>query len=363
MRRNAWVLLGGPPEAPGGLAGPPPRSRREVDLSLVRSLDWPAPMLLKVLYHGNCFDGCVSAALFSRFFAEHEGKDTITAFQPLQHKDGDPFPPGAFDGDVNACVDFRFSPSPDLHWWFDHHASAFQPASDRAYFESDRSGRKFWDPTAPSCAGLIARTLEARFGWSAPDRADLLRWADVIDAARFPSAAMAVRLEEPALRIMALVEATRDPALPTRLIEALRFGDLHQIASERFVADPLAPILERHFSSTERMRQLARLRGGVVEIDLSESGIEGASKFIAYDLFPQARYAVVISVDAKRSKVSVGSNPWSTTRREHDISKICEKYGGGGHPAVGAVSLDPDRLLDARRIAREIAEMLREEHT
>jgi hypothetical protein len=318
-------------------------------------------MHLKVLYHANCFDGCASAAIFSRFFAEREGDQlTGTTLQPVQHQQGDPFPAGIFDGDVNACVDFRFSPSPDLHWWFDHHASAFQPASDREVFERDASGHKFWDPAAPSCTGFIARTAGERFGWRAPDLDELVRWADVIDAARFPSAAVAVRLEQPALRIMTLLEATHDPLLPTRLITALRSRPLGEIAAEPWVAEPLRPILDRHFRSIETVRQLARVTDGVVEFDLSESGIEGANKFIAYDLFPDARYTVVVSRDRKRSKVSVGSNPWSTVPRKHDISKICEKYGGGGHPVVGGVSLDPDRILDARRVAREIAEMLRD---
>jgi hypothetical protein len=318
-------------------------------------------MRLKVLYHANCFDGCASAAVFSRFFAERQDRRlTTTTLQPVQHQQGDPFPPGAFDADVNACVDFRFSPSPGLHWWFDHHVTAFQPATDRAIFELDTSGQKFWDPAAPSCAGFIARTLEARFGWRAPDLDELLRWADVIDAARFPSAAVAVRLAEPALRIMSLLEATHDPALPPRVIDALRSRPLAEIAAEPWVAEPLGPILDRHFRSIETVRKLARVKDGVVEIDLSESGVEGTNKFIAYDLFPDARYTVVVSRDSKRSKVSVGSNPWSTVPRTHDIARICEKFGGGGHPVVGAVSLGPEHILDARRLAREIAEMLRD---
>ena len=317
-------------------------------------------MRLKVLHHANCFDGCASAAIFGRFFAEREGRRLeATTYFPLQHAQRDPFPPGAFDADVNACVDFRFSPSPALHWWFDHHQSAFQPASDRAAFERDASGQKFWDPTAPSCAGFMARTLEARFGWTAPDLAELLRWADVIDAATFPSAAMPVRLEEPALRIMALLEATQDPSLQVRIIEALRARPLGEIAAERWVTTPLAPILERHFRSIETVRRLARVEGGVVEIDLSETELQGTNKFIAYELFPEARYTVIVSRDPKRAKVSVGSNPWSKVPRTHDIARICERYGGGGHPVVGAISLEPDRLLDARRVAGEIAGMLR----
>jgi hypothetical protein len=317
-------------------------------------------MQLKILYHGNCFDGCASAALLGRFLAEREGgRLSGIRVQPLQHQQGDPFPPDAFDADLNACVDFRFSASPRLHWWFDHHASAFPTPTDRAAFEADRSGRKFWDPTAPSCTGFLARTAGERFGWRAPDLDDLVRWADVIDAARFPSAAVAVRLEEPALRIMTLLEATRDPALPSRIIEAMRSRPLAEIAAEPWVTRPLDPILDRHARAVETYRRLAKVSGGVVTVDLADTGIESANKFIAYDLFPEARYTVVVSRDPGRSKVSVGSNPWGRPPRAHDISRICERYGGGGHPVVGAVSLPPDRTDEARRIAAEIAETLR----
>jgi len=317
-------------------------------------------MRLKVIHHGNCFDGAASAAVFGRFFGEREGAGlSATTYLPVHHQPGNPFPADAFDADVHAVVDFRFSPSPRLDWWFDHHQSAFQPASDRAAFDADRSGQKFWDPTAPSNTGFMARTLAERFGWLAPDLADLVRWADVIDAARFPSAAVAVRLEEPALRLMTLLEATHDPAVPLRLIEGLQRRPLAEIAAEPWAAGPLEPILERHGRAMGVYERLARLSGGVVEVDLSEAGIEAPNKFIGYDLFPEARYAVVVTRDPKRAKVSVGSNPWSPGPRQHDISRICERYGGGGHPVVGAVSLPPDRLPEARRMAREIADILR----
>lgn len=317
-------------------------------------------MQLEILHHGNCFDGCASAALFARFFREREGTrlDTVR-YRPLHHQQGDPFPKDAFAGDVNACVDFRFSPSPRLHWWFDHHASAFMSPADRAAFERDDTGRKFWDPAAPSCTGFMARILAERFGFAAPDLSDLVRWADVIDAARFPSASTAVRLEEPALRIMTLLEATEDPLVQRRLVEAMQHRSLADIAREPWVAGPLGPILERHRAAIDAVRRLARVDGGVVTVDLVDAGIHGANKFIAYDLFPQARYTVVVSRDVRRTKVSVGSNPWAREPRAHDIAKLCERYGGGGHPVVGAVSLAGDRVEEARRIAAEIAAALR----
>jgi hypothetical protein len=319
-------------------------------------------MQLKVLYHGNCFDGCASAAVFSRFFGDRErGRLSDVRHVPVQHGQGDPFPRDAFDGDVNACVDFRFSPSPRLHWWFDHHASAFPSPADRAAFEADASGQKFWDPAAPSCTGFIARIAAERFGWRAPELDELVRWADVIDAARFPDPSTAVRLAEPALQIMAVLEATKDPAVPTRIIRDMQRRPLADLAADKVIAEPLGPLLARHERAVETVRRVARVEGGVVTIDLADTSVDGANKFIAYDLFPEAAYTVLVTRDAKRAKVSVGSNPWARPARPHDISKLCERYGGGGHPVVGAVSLAPDRIADARRIAGEIAATLRAE--
>jgi hypothetical protein len=314
----------------------------------------------KILYHANCFDGCASAAFLGRFLEAREGAGLERIdVQPVQHHEGDPFPPDAFDADLNAVVDFRFSPSPRLDWWFDHHQSAFQPPSLRARFEADTTGRMFWDPGAPSCTGFIARVTRERFGFEAPDLGELVRWADVIDAASFPSAEVAVRLEEPALRLMTLLEATRDPAVPGRLIEALRRQPLGEIAREPWVEEPLRPVLESHFRSIDQVRDATRMEDGVAFTDLAAAGVEAGNKFIVYYLFPRARYTVVVSQDARRAKVSVGSNPWAREPRAHDISRLCERYGGGGHPVVGAVTLDPHRVEDARRIGREIAALLR----
>jgi hypothetical protein len=319
-----------------------------------------ASVRLKILHHANCFDGCASAAYLGRFLRSRPGVpiDVLDA-QPVQHAPGDPFPAGAFDGDVNAVVDFRYSPSPRLDWWFDHHQSAFPRPEDRAHFEAHAAGQRFWDPAAPSCTGFLARVARERFGFQAPDLADLVRWADVIDAASFPSAEVAVKLEEPALRIMTWLEATREPGAQARLIEALATRPLAAIAAEPWIAGPLAPLLERHFRSIEGVRAATRVEGEVAFVDLARAGLEAGNKFIVYWLFPEARYTVVVSQDPKRAKVSVGSNPWARPARAHNIARICERYGGGGHPVVGAVSLDPSRLEEARRIAAEIAAELR----
>ena len=312
-------------------------------------------MRLRVLYHGNCFDGCSSAGIFARFYREKIARgDVEVLYRPLEHKgDAQPFPADCFDGDENVCVDFRYSQDPRLSWWFDHHASAFQLPGDEAHFRADATGRKFYDPAAKSCAKFVARVLSGQFGWDDKPLAELIEWAEIIDGALFPSAAMAVELKEPALRLMTWVENNRDQKLAEKFIGDLASRPLAEIAADPYVAGPLGPLLEQHQDNIETMRKTAELRDGVVFFDLGDKGVPAFNKFISYYLFPEARYSVGVTVGA-RAKISVGSNPWAKTPRTHDISKICERYGGGGHPVVGAVSIAKSDLARARQIAAEI---------
>ena len=317
-------------------------------------------MKLRVLYHGNCFDGSASAGLFARFFREHlaDGAAEV-AYTPMQHKgDPQPIPGGLLDGDVNACVDFRYSQDPRLNWWFDHHASAFQLAGDEAHFRADLSGQKFYDPEAKSCTKLLATSLAEHHGFDITRFTELLHWAELIDGALFPSAAMAVELGDPALRLMTWVENNRDRPLAERFIEDLTTRPLADIAADDYVARALAPLLERHAQNVEAMRRLSRLEGGVVVSNLIPAGIATINKFIVYYLHPEARYSVTVLETKERYKLSVGSNPWPKVPRTHDIAKLCERYGGGGHPAVGAISLPKTDLAAVERVAAEVTAFL-----
>jgi nanoRNase/pAp phosphatase (c-di-AMP/oligoRNAs hydrolase) len=98
-----------------------------------------------------------------------------------------------------------------------------------------------------------------------------------------------------------------------------------------------------------------------VEFDISETPISGHNKFIPYHVFPESVYTVGVSLERSRAKVSVGTNPWSQVKPGHNLARICEHYGGGGHAVVAAISFRPDEIGEARRVAREIAETLRGE--
>ena len=55
----------------------------------------------------------------------------------------------------------------------------------------------------------------------------------------------------------------------------------------------------------------------------------------------------------------MGSNPWAPEEPRHNLASICERYGGGGHARVGAISLEPGQVDQARQVAAEIATELR----
>jgi hypothetical protein len=313
---------------------------------------------VKVLFHNRCFDGVTSAALFSRFYTERIDPHVQLSYQGLVHKTGDPFPPDAFDGDVNAVVDFRYSRSPRLTWWFDHHLSAFPTPEDEADFRADRSDKKFFDPKAKSCSKFLADTVASRFGFDTGPLEELIRWADVIDSAGFRDAEEAVALEAPALQLMTAIENAPPEAegdrFLERIIREITVRPLAELAEDPEVKKVIGPVLERHKKSLGLVRERARLEGGVVFFDLADQGVEGWNKFIPYAIYPDCRYVVSLSATDQRTKISVGSNPWPRTPRTHNISQICERYGGGGHAVVGAISLPPGQIERGREICREI---------
>ena len=314
---------------------------------------------LRVCYHDNCFDGLSSAAVFSRFYRATVDPSAEIEYYGLAHKAGQQMNDDLFGPGENVIVDFKYSASEKLTWWFDHHESAFLSPADEEHFRRDTSGRKFHAPDFRSCTKFIASETAKKFGFKAPDLEDLIYWADIIDGAQFPSAQMAVELKEPALRLMLTIEGTRDPALLHSIIGYLQREPLTAVLNEPDVRTTFEKLYRNHLESIGILKERAACTDGVVSFDVSDRNLEGCNKFIPYYLFPQGVYSVGVSLSPTRAKVSVGTNPWSPRERMHNLAKLCEQYGGGGHAVVAAISFKPDDLAGARTAASEIAAKLR----
>ena len=316
-------------------------------------------MKIRVFYHDKCFDGASSAALFSRFYRERIRNNVEFVFSGLLHRAGSLFNENDFNGDENAIVDFKYSSSPKITWWFDHHESAFLTPADAAHFEQDQSNRKFYDPDFKSCTSFIATIAEERFGFDPSPVADLIHWTDIIDGAMYPDARTAVEMREPAMKLTMAIEASQDFAFVPRLIPFLATKPLGEILQEPFVASLLPPLLERHQHSIAILRERTHLEDGTIFFDITDHELEGYNKFIPYYLHPSSIYSVGLSKSSFRVKVSVGSNPWAPKPPVVNLAKVCERYGGGGHARVGAISFEVSQQAAARKAAAEIVEELR----
>ena len=316
-------------------------------------------MRVRVFYHDKCFDGAASAGLFTRFYRERIRDNAEFVFSGLVHRAGALFDEAQFDGEENAIVDFKYSTSPKITWWFDHHQSAFLTPADASHFEQQQSNTKFFDPDFKSCTKLIATIAENRFGFDPRPVAELVEWADIIDGAQYQDARTAVEMKQPAPQLTLAIEATQDPGFVPRLIPLLVSRPLGEIVKEPWVARLLPPLLERHRKSIDILRQRAECKQGTVFFDVTDQDLEGYNKFVPYYLHPECTYSVGLSKSSFRTKVAVGSNPWARSEKLVNLAVICERYGGGGHARVGAVSFPVDQEAEARQAAQEIVAELR----
>lgn len=315
-------------------------------------------MKLRILYHGNCFDGVSSAAIFSKFYRAKIEPSAQIEYTPTMHRAGNAFDREQFDGDENAIVDFKYCADDRLTWWFDHHQSAFLSKEDEEHFHADSSGKKFLDIDSKSCAEFIARIAKEKFGFEDGSLAELIEWAHIIDGALYESPAQCVELRSSALKLMQVIEGEKDQAFVEKIIRMLTEKSLDEIVASSELQAKLEPILEQHWKTVEIIKERSISERGVISFDLTGTGIEGYNKFIPYYFHPEVTYVVSLSQSSFRTKISVGSNPWAPRPRIHNIAEICERYGGGGHAVVGAVSLKPEDLELGKQYMREIIEEL-----
>ncbi|MBS1825164.1 MAG: phosphoesterase [Acidobacteria bacterium] len=311
-------------------------------------------MRVRVLYHDHCFDGAASAAFFSRFYRDRFVPGVEFCYTGMAHKASQLFEDSLFDGDENAIVDFKYSPHPNLTWWFDHHQSAFLSQEDADHYQRNKSDKKLYDPSFRSCTNFIATVAREKWGYHAEDLDDLVKWAEIIDGAQYASAEEAVALGAPAMKLTLVIEAAKGSDIVQRIIRWMMAEKLQAIIDKPEIQELYRPLHERHLRSVGIIQRKSVSEGGVVFFDLVGEELDGYNKFIPYHLFPDSLYTVSVSVSTFRTKVSVGSNPWAPRPLKHNLATICERYGGGGHAKVGAISFEINQVEQARKAAAEI---------
>jgi len=323
-----------------------------------------------VFYHDHCFDGACSASVFTRFHRECIGTAEEFSYTGLMHRAGALFDESQFVDGENAIVDFKYYASPRVTWWFDHHQSAFLTPEDHQDFRACQiaaegpgpvvHGGRFYDPAYISCTSLITDIAREKYGFNTEPLKDLIYWANIVDGAKYESAQSAVEMAAPAMKLTMVIESSGEGFVP-RVIPLLTEMSLQQVLDQPFIQKELGPLMERHVAGIELLRERTIVDRGVITFDITDRLTEGYNKFIPYYLHPEAVYNVGLSRSSFRTKVAVGTNPWTKVPVENlaNLAAICERYGGGGHARVGAVSFPPDKEDEARKAAAEIAAELR----
>ncbi|MCC7011551.1 MAG: hypothetical protein IT454_03225 [Planctomycetes bacterium] len=308
----------------------------------------PGP--LRIHYHRD-FDGMVSAAVLATILREKRGEAPAwTSVNYDQRSDWQ-----AFSANERfAIVDFHFHPRAE--YWFDHHPTTFLTPELRAAYQPSERWR--WDETSPSCPPLILAHAREHWDFREPERfKHMAEWSNVIDAARFKSVDQAVFGDEPALRISRALTVAPSPEWLDELVGAMSTSDLDSVARRGDV--------DKCFQRAARNRDRALQqfpptvewkRDKVLVYDASSNAIR-RERFAAFYHYPEIHYSVGVIPTRAGFHVSAGENPWNPPPVQTHIGTIMERYGGGGHKAVGGAN--PPDLQAARKVALEIGEELR----
>lgn len=312
-----------------------------------------------VATHGHCFDGLCSAVVFTRLLRELKGPAVRFRYLSCGYAPSQRRLDGLLDGDENAILDYRFCASERLHWYFDHHRTAFGSEADRAFFEARRVARPYhYDPSYSSCTKLVRDIAVARHGVAMPELEPLTAWADKIDSAAFESAEAALDHSDPVMQLVSVVEHHGDGELIARLVPRLLEAPVEAVAQRSEFREPYRKIHRKKAAFAKRVQQNALTHGRVVLVDLSGAELETYGKFVTYALYPDAMYSVILGRFKNGARINVGYNPWSERQRDRDLSSICGRYGGGGHPFVGGISFPAEDVHRAQNVAQEIAREL-----
>lgn len=308
--------------------------------------------MLTIWYHRD-FDGIASAAILADVLRARLKRSDVR-WSGINHDRRREWKDWGSDGAEFAVVDFFFHPR--AVYWFDHHPTTFLDDEFRKLYAP--SDRWRFDPTSPSCPPLILRHAQETWGYETPARfRELSDWSDVIDAARFKSAEQALFGDEPALRIMRALTVAPHVNWSDEIVGRFLDKDLATTAAD--------PEIEKRYQRACRNRDTALAQfestvlereGGVLLYDASSDKIR-RERFAPFYFYSDLRYAVGLLPTRAGLHITAAENPWNPSRSGIDVGALCERYGGGGHKAVGGTN--PSSHAEGRRIANEIARELR----
>jgi len=309
-------------------------------------------------FHSPCFDGIASSVLTLDFLETSEDW-TFSELRPvnydrrnnwLSEKHSKPF----------AVVDFLYHP--DAEFWTDHHQTSFLRPALKQQFEDQKKPFHIYNSKSGSCAMLLWRVLRRRFNYQNSRYAELVRWADKIDSARYTSVKEAIGGPHPALNINRSLATNKDPDYLLRLVAQLRRESLEEVGCSPDVVEKSNEAKALITAGLDRLSKTVHLDdAGIAVFDVDSSDVL-VNRYAPYHFFPKARYSLGMVRTPDGIKITAMRNPWRHFPSVY-LGKVFERFGGGGHRRVGSLLLRGSDARDAERVVKRLLQEIRKEES
>lgn len=305
-------------------------------------------------FHSPCFDGIASSVLALDFLETSQN----WSFEELRAVNYDSRT-GWLSKNLNkpfAIVDFLYHP--DAEFWADHHQTSFLEPSLKERFEAQKNPYHIYDSKSGSCAKLLWNVLARRFNYRNKGFAELVKWADKIDSARYRSVEEAIIGSYPALNINRTLVINKDPDYPAWLVTQLRKQSLDEIGRLPEVVEKSNEAKTLVQVGLDRVFQTVHLDGSDIAVFDVDSSDVLINRYAPYLFFPKARYSLGMVRTTDGIKITAMRNPWLQFPSVY-LGKIFERFGGGGHRRVGSLLLKGSDATDPERVMKRLLHEIR----
>ena len=155
-------------------------------------------------------------------------------------------------------------------------------------------------------------------------------------------------------------KSSQDEPYWLKLIRLLRDASLEEVLGEKEVQRRCQQILNLQEELKKILLKRATLNGNVILVDLrGTKDLTDVNRFLLYTLFPTGNISLKVTDDVQRgdfTAISVGNNIFNTTSKVN-VGVLLQRYGGGGHKAVGSCRVSN---AQAEQAVKEILNAIKE---
>lgn len=259
-----------------------------------------------------------------------------------------------------AVLDFLYHK--DAVIYYSHQHNMFINSEFRRHFAERRFRDKYVQlhEDAISTTEMVFSDLKDFFQGEFSSRfkkiEEMVRQINKIDSARYSSPKGWLNGNFACAKINLILHTNRTDTFSNQLVKDLLEKDCDELSERDNYKKLFMEAKNKIEGEQEQIKDRLRVLDSVVFYDAAKYAIP-FHRFLAYDMYPNARFVVAIYPKGEDYTVSVGRNPWKYKKFQINIGTLCESFGGGGHKNVGGVTFD--NYKKAYTVSQRVVSMLK----